>query len=76
MKIEKLKIGKIYTCNLTNIDVLVIEQLKMVEEKKGENVEMVEKKVTIGKCFNKNDQQEITYFYQELFDGQLKEKSN
>lgn len=73
MKLDELEVGKIYGCRLTRRIVLVIEQDKEVPTK-AKNGKPGTKivKVKIGKWVNKNpDTLEVTYLYQELFDGQL-----
>ncbi len=75
MKLSELKVGDIYECKLTASEVLVIEQDKIIpglvegEEPKSE-------KVKLGKWANVLDDGTITYYYQELFNGQLKEINN
>ena len=72
MKLSELEVGKIYGCKLINQKVLVIEQDKIIPSL-VEGEEPKSEKVKLGKWMNLSDDGIITYYYQEIFDGQLGE---
>lgn len=72
MKIENLEVGKIYECKLSKVKVLVIEQEKEIQDGVKDDKPVTKIiKVKIGKWYNRKDDDTLTYYYQELFDGQL-----
>lgn len=74
MKLDELEIGKIYGCRLSGRKVLVIEQDKEVPGKMKNGKPITKTiKVKVGKWVNTIDNGTMTYYYQEIFDGQLEE---
>lgn len=81
MKLDELEVGKIYKCRLSKREVLVCEVEKEVStEIKGAGKSQVKViktiiKSKIGKSFIKNNDGNMGFSHDELFDGQL-EKLN
>ena len=69
MKVDKLKVGEIYRCNLSGCKILII----MTGDQKDKDGDVIKESIKAGKFALKDLDGSFKYMFTDLHDGQLTE---